>query len=1106
MGVPVQTRLVWERPPKAKGYDIQQYEVQWKKESASWRTASNRSSASTSSYVGGRGYLDAPATYQWRVRARGKRAVTDRGDALTAVSDWSAPQTFTTRQMNPPRTPEGDGVVKVEERLRYDNFGRLIWKKNARGETIEMEYKQAGKRLSKVEMTGLGGGLSVRYRYDEKGRLRQMINEAGGTRRFAYDAFGRLTATLDENRDTVTTHDYLYSDGNPTATPNLVETVQKGGFASPDVVKREVLDGLGRSWQEVTELAGEEMILQTTTYDDLGRKKRAYRPYEDTGPGFDANKTYERGVVPFTATDYENNPLDRPEEVDPPAEGAVQKTYGVERSPFRAKAVLPGYESHVFRYVQTAGEEGQTAREGADVKRVYRDGLGRKVMVVNGYNSADEAVTYFRYDDAGRLTAVVRPAGDSVTYAYDGRGQQTSRTSPDAGTTRRLYDAAGTVRFVQNAAQAEQGVVQYTCTDGAGRPLESGVAPLSDFEKSSFFELEAAQSCEAPSSTRTTVKAYDAPPDAGGDPWSNWAGWADGRAAPPLARSQEKADAHLEGRLAARAHRTKESEQEVTGTGTVVGPTVRSASKSVAVKTGIGDSMRVTAGDEVRLGPGFSTEEDATFRATVDTSQSTAESAETPDWRLTFLRYDREGQVTRKDAFVPGLGQVTYTYRYDRQERLTRRRVHLRRAGQTVHQWYEYDRRGQVRAVYASRDSVKPKSPEVAYRYAADGQVEETTWKGGPSFSRAYNRRGWLTAIGTVDSSQAFAARYRYFPDGNVKAVTASPKTYSTFTRTYRYDALDRLTSADYGADGLGGEYDVTDLTYDPNGNITGLTRYGRNEPNVDDSVLVDRLSYDRYEGNRLMHVHDAAGRKTPWDAGSGRFAYDPAGRMLRSPAPMGLAAAAYDEQGLPETMALKNEADVRFRYTAGGQRTYKQVDGGRGTHYVRDGSVPVAVVDGGRLRYWTLTLPGGEGIGRMPAGGGRRYYVTDHLGSIRAVLDGGGNVKETRDYYPFGLRMPGRTTQKSPTETEEDFTGHVKDDATGLHYAGARYYSSAFGRWTTTEPLLQSKSPKKLLKNKPRLLTRTSYNYTFNNPINLRDPTGKVACGGLCTAALGTV
>jgi RHS repeat-associated protein len=523
----------------------------------------------------------------------------------------------------------------------------------------------------------------------------------------------------------------------------------------------------------------------------------------------------------------------------------------------------------------------------------------------------------------------------------------------------------------------------------------------------------------------------------------------------------------------------------------------------VAVKTGIGDSMRVTAGDEVRLGPGFSTEEDATFRATVDTSQSTAESAETPDWRLTFLRYDREGQVTRKDAFVPGLGQVTYTYRYDRQERLTRRRVHLRRAGQTVHQWYEYDRRGQVRAVYASRDSVKPKSPEVAYRYAADGQVEETTWKGGPSFSRAYNRRGWLTAIGTVDSSQAFAARYRYFPDGNVKAVTASPKTYSTFTRTYRYDALDRLTSADYGADGLGGEYDVTDLTYDPNGNITGLTRYGRNEPNVDDSVLVDRLSYDRYEGNRLMHVRDAAGRKTPWDAGSGRFAYDPAGRMLRSPAPMGLAAAAYDEQGLPETMALKNEADVRFRYTAGGQRTYKQVDGGRGTHYVRDGSVPVAVVDGGRLRYWTLTLPGGEGIGRMPAGGGRRYYVTDHLGSIRAVLDGGGNVKETRDYYPFGLRMPGRTTQKSPTETEEDFTGHVKDDATGLHYAGARYYSSAFGRWTTTEPLLQSKSPKKLLKNKPRLLTRTSYNYTFNNPINLRDPTGKVACGGLCTAAL---
>jgi RHS repeat-associated protein len=130
-----------------------------------------------------------------------------------------------------------------------------------------------------------------------------------------------------------------------------------------------------------------------------------------------------------------------------------------------------------------------------------------------------------------------------------------------------------------------------------------------------------------------------------------------------------------------------------------------------------------------------------------------------------------------------------------------------------------------------------------------------------------------------------------------------------------------------------------------------------------------------------------------------------------------------------------------------------------------------------------------------------RRYYVKDHLGSVRVVMDDSANVEETRDYYPFGLRMPGRVQQESPQETEEDFTGHVKDNSTQLHYAGARYYSSAFGRWTTTEPLLQSKSPKKLLKNKPRILTRSVYGYTFNNPINLKDPDGNAPC---CLLPLG--
>ena len=100
----------------------------------------------------------------------------------------------------------------------------------------------------------------------------------------------------------------------------------------------------------------------------------------------------------------------------------------------------------------------------------------------------------------------------------------------------------------------------------------------------------------------------------------------------------------------------------------------------------------------------------------------------------------------------------------------------------------------------------------------------------------------------------------------------------------------------------------------------------------------------------------------------------------------------------------------------------------------------------------------------------------------------------ETRDYYPFGLRMPGRSvTAGTPAE---DYTGHELDAETGMHYAGARYYMCALGRWTSTDPILREQSPGKLMEDgKSRYLSASPYNYTFNNPTNLTDPNGKEAC-----------
>ena len=73
---------------------------------------------------------------------------------------------------------------------------------------------------------------------------------------------------------------------------------------------------------------------------------------------------------------------------------------------------------------------------------------------------------------------------------------------------------------------------------------------------------------------------------------------------------------------------------------------------------------------------------------------------------------------------------------------------------------------------------------------------------------------------------------------------------------------------------------------------------------------------------------------------------------------------------------------------------------------------------------------------------------------------------------------MPGRSMAAS-SPTAEDFMGHELDDATSLHYAGARYYMSALGRWTTTDPILGG-NPKKLLEKDERLLGISSYSYAL--------------------------
>jgi len=104
----------------------------------------------------------------------------------------------------------------------------------------------------------------------------------------------------------------------------------------------------------------------------------------------------------------------------------------------------------------------------------------------------------------------------------------------------------------------------------------------------------------------------------------------------------------------------------------------------------------------------------------------------------------------------------------------------------------------------------------------------------------------------------------------------------------------------------------------------------------------------------------------------------------------------------------------------------------------------------------------------------------TDHQGSPRATTNGAGAINGWATYAPFGeewsVNLPDNT---------KGFTGHLKDNATGLNYMQARYYDPVIGRFLSIDPVTF------LDTGDTRYFNR--YAYVGNDPINNIDPDGRV-------------
>lgn len=108
------------------------------------------------------------------------------------------------------------------------------------------------------------------------------------------------------------------------------------------------------------------------------------------------------------------------------------------------------------------------------------------------------------------------------------------------------------------------------------------------------------------------------------------------------------------------------------------------------------------------------------------------------------------------------------------------------------------------------------------------------------------------------------------------------------------------------------------------------------------------------------------------------------------------------------------------------------------------------------------------------------RFFVTDHLGSVRRVLDADLNLVEQNDYYPFGKRID--DPEKLTADNIYRYNGKESLEIFGIPYSdyGARLFDSNTGRWLQTDPLAQDY---------PNI---SPFAFCANNPIRYIDPDGR--------------
>lgn len=393
-----------------------------------------------------------------------------------------------------------------------------------------------------------------------------------------------------------------------------------------------------------------------------------------------------------------------------------------------------------------------------------------------------------------------------------------------------------------------------------------------------------------------------------------------------------------------------------------------------------------------------------------------------------------------------------------------------------------------------------------------------------------YNIRGWLKGINnhnsinpneliTFGAEDLFGFQINYNspfnfgvgenPDplfnGNISQIlwkTASINTTSNPVSerySYAYDALNRILAAQDNT----GNYSLSGLAYDKNGNINSLQRQGHlnDSPTNTSFGIMDNLDYV-YVGNKLQKVTDGSLVSEGFDdqiAGSVDYRYDENGNLLsdlnKFIGDTSTDGISYNHLNLPTNITISgggNDGSIDYIYDATGMKIQKILNDTGQSSVTTTDYAGNYIYDNGQLAFFSHQ----EGYVYKDGTGEFKYVYQykDHLNNVRLSYTedpsnpGQATIIQENNYYPFGgkhmgYNIGGDNSLGNDLAQKWKFGGKELDDsfegALSTYDFGARNYDPWIGRWMNIDPLAE------------QMRRHSPYNYAFDNPIFFIDPDG---------------